>query len=259
MKAKIVAAALGLGMVVGSLVGVAQVDAAPGGGAKSVASSNFACDCETRVVTTSLNLRKGPGTNYEVIWVMQEGLEVQMDLQPSMHQNGFAHISWDNGENYGWASEQYLAEPGTGGGSSDDGGWGEENAHLDGVAEANSRVNFRSGPGTSHGVKYVIETGAKVGYTDLVVNGFRYVGHNGIDGWVHDDYIDPVGGYGVQPGTYATTTSNLNLREQPSTSSDIHLVIPEGAAVMVNVDNENGFRSVTYKGITGWAYEQYLG
>jgi uncharacterized protein YraI len=258
MKAKIVAAALGLGMVVGSLVGGTQVGAAPGGGAKSVATSNYACDCETKVVTSSLNLRKGPGTNYEVIWVMQEGLEVQADLRPEMHQNGFVHISWDEGENYGWAYEAYLADPGSGSGSSDDGDWGEDDAFLSGVAQTTSRVNFRTGPGTGYDVQLVIEEGAKLGYTDLVVNGFRYVGYTGIDGWVYDAYIDPVGGYGVQPGTYATTTSNLNLREQPNLGADVLLVIPDGGSVLVGAENENGFRAVTYNGITGWAYETYL-
>src|SRR5215212_9719812 len=107
VKAKIVAAALGLGIVVGSLVGGTQAGAAPGGGAKSSASKNYACDCQTMVVTSSLNLRKGPSTNDEILYVMPKGLKVQMDLQPGMHQNGFAHISWDEGENYGWASEDY--------------------------------------------------------------------------------------------------------------------------------------------------------
>jgi uncharacterized protein YraI len=259
MKAKLVAATLGIGMVVGSLVGGMQVDAAPGGRAKSVANSNYACDCQTMVTTTRLNLREGPSTNNKVLYVMPEGLEVQMDLQPGMHQNGFVHISWDEGENYGWAAEQFLAEPGSGGGSSDDGGWGEDDAFLEGVAEANSRVNFRSGPGTGYAVKYVIEAGDTMGYTDLVVNGFRFVGHNGNEGWVHDDYIDPAGGYGVQPGKYSTATSNLNLRAEPSLSADVLLVIPMGADVMVNVDNEGNFRSVTYNGVTGWAYETYLG
>ena len=112
MKAKIVAAALGLGIVIGSLVGVAQVDAAPGGSAKSSTTRNIACSCETKVTTSRLNLRSGPGTSYKVLVVMEKGEEVQAYTPPDLHQNGFVKVRYGN--NLGWASEQYLADPGTG-------------------------------------------------------------------------------------------------------------------------------------------------
>jgi uncharacterized protein YraI len=259
MKAKIVAATLGLGMVVGSLIGGTQAGATPGGGAKSSAASNYACDCETKVVTSSLNLRKGPGTNYEVLYVMKPGLEVQMDLNPDMHQNGFAHISWDNGENYGWAYESYLADPGSG--SSDDGGdlgdgWQEGDAEITGVGVVTTNVNFRSGPGTSYDVQFVIEQSSQIALTDVVVNGFRNVWASGYNGWVYDDYILNSDGY--FPGDNATTTSRLNLRAQPNLGAEVLLVIPDGASVLINDDEENGFRYVTYNGVTGWAWEAYL-
>ncbi len=113
MKATLVAAAIGFGMVVGSLVGGAGVDAAPQGKAGAGLTRNFACDCETKVTTSNLNLRSGPGTNYDVLLVMQKGVKLQAELNPDYHQNGFVKVSYGN--NYGWASEQYLADPGTGG------------------------------------------------------------------------------------------------------------------------------------------------
>jgi uncharacterized protein YraI len=257
MKAKIVAATLGLGMVIGSLIGGTQAGAAPGGGAKPVASKNWACDCETKVVTSRLNLREGPGTNYDVLEVMPEGLKVAVFLDPSLHQNGFARVAYDEGDTYGWAYEAYLADPGSSDGGSG-GGWGEDGADIVGVGSVETRVNFRTGPGTSYSVQYVLDSGSQLALTDLVVDGFRYVWHAGDDGWVCDLCITDDGGSGIDPGSTAHTTSNLNLRSQPYIGSNILLVIPDGGAVEVLAETQNGFRKVTYNGTTGWAYEAYL-
>ena len=54
------------------------------------------------------------------------------------------------------------------------------------------------------------------------------------------------------------TTSKLNLRAKPNTGSQVLVVIPNGAPVLAHAETQNGFRSVTYNGVTGWAYEAYL-
>jgi uncharacterized protein YgiM (DUF1202 family) len=58
--------------------------------------------------------------------------------------------------------------------------------------------------------------------------------------------------------TYFRTTTALNLRAKPSTSGKILLVIPAGARVKNLGDSSNGYRKVSYKGTTGWAYGTYL-
>lgn len=53
-------------------------------------------------------------------------------------------------------------------------------------------------------------------------------------------------------------TSALNLREMPNTSSKVLKVMPQGAKVTAMAQSENGFRSVVYGEIRGWAHEDYL-
>jgi uncharacterized protein YraI len=54
------------------------------------------------------------------------------------------------------------------------------------------------------------------------------------------------------------TTAALNLRAQPSTASQILLVIPYQAEVQAVGPEQNGFINVSYAGKTGWAHGDYL-
>ena len=258
MKAKIVASALGLGVVVGSLVGGTQVGAAPGGGAEPAVTRNYACDCETKVTTSALNLRSGPGTGYEVLLVMQAGVKLQAALDPDYHQNGFVKVAYGN--NYGWAAEEYLADPGTGG---DDIG-GDASYEIVGPGVTTDRVNFRSGPGFDYAVQFVVEEGTQVGISDEVVDGFRYVWYDGTDGWISDDYLAADDGSGsVDGGEYtilatATTNDSVNFRAGPGTGYEILDVLAEGTEVEMTDRDENGFRFVFVNGTSGWVYDEYL-
>lgn len=54
------------------------------------------------------------------------------------------------------------------------------------------------------------------------------------------------------------TTSALNLRQKPSTSSKVLLVMPEGALVQYLGEKSKGFFKVAYQGSWGWAHSDYL-
>ena len=58
-------------------------------------------------------------------------------------------------------------------------------------------------------------------------------------------------------GGYRTTV-NLNLRAQANTTAKVLAVMPKGSVVGVRGSSSNGFLPVTYGGINGWAYEDYL-
>src|SRR5262245_55351944 len=110
MKAKYLAATLGIGMLVGSLVGATSADAAPIGGARSVTVSRYEASGTAKQTTTDLNLRSGPGTDYDVLLVMPEGAEVWAadDGAPEGHQNGFVKVTYEGAA--GWAYEEYLVD-----------------------------------------------------------------------------------------------------------------------------------------------------
>lgn len=63
---------------------------------------------------------------------------------------------------------------------------------------------------------------------------------------------------GDQVAATAVATTDLNLRAQASTSSSILTVIPPGGTVTVTGANQNGFLPVTYNGLAGFAYADFL-
>ena len=54
------------------------------------------------------------------------------------------------------------------------------------------------------------------------------------------------------------TTTELNLRESPSTTARVLKVMPSGAYVTGSETIQAGFRRVSYLGTLGWAFDEYL-
>ncbi len=192
--------------------------------------------------TATVNLRSGPGTSYQVLQVVPAGASVMLYTGLQNNFRAVAHAGQD-----GWIYADYLT---SGGGQPTD-------PIIIGNAVTTTSLNLRSGPSSSHTVLRVMPQGATVQISATVQNGYRYVIHQGLAGWAYAAYLsqDPGGG---QPPSYKTTTVALNLREQPSTSARVLLVMPAGATVRISDQLSNGFRQVTYNGTTGWAYEAYL-
>jgi D-alanyl-D-alanine carboxypeptidase len=125
-----------------------------------------------------------------------------------------------------------------------------------GEARTSVNVNLRSGPSTGHAVLRVVSYGSAVNVSNTVQNGFRYVVHQGLAGWMADQYL--VWGTHQPPGETFTTTANLNLRAEPNLSARILLVMQSGSTVAGLDDWSNGFRKVSYNGTVGWAATAYL-
>jgi uncharacterized protein YraI len=192
--------------------------------------------------TDYLNLRSGPGTRHSVITVMPPKSIITLNAQ---EQHGYYSVNYDGRS--GWAHRDYLVPAGL----------ASEDPVIIGSARTTDDLNLRSGPGAGHQVMRVAAAGTWVEASDTVENGFRYVVHEGLAGWMADRYLSWTTD-GGQPAWYLTTTAALNLREDPSTSARIYLVIPEGSDVRAGDVVANGFRQVTYKGTTGWAHTGFL-
>jgi uncharacterized protein YraI len=71
-----------------------------------------------------------------------------------------------------------------------------------------------------------------------------------------------VGGLAVMPSAARAastqTIDDLNLRAEPALNAEILDVMPAGSSVEVTGDPENGFYPVSYGGLTGYAYGDYL-
>lgn len=191
--------------------------------------------------TVALNLRTGPSTNRRIILVLPKGARVQ-DL--GGNKNGFRQVSYRGTE--GWASLSFLVV---------DGGQSQDPV-ISGTAITTSAVNLRSGPSTGHQVRRVLANGTRVESSLTVQSGFRYVIHNGLAGWVYDDFLK-IEGDSPPAGTLVTTAA-LNLRAEPSLSATVLLVMHSGASVTPTGRGSGQFAQVVYKGTTGWAATAYL-
>ena len=199
------------------------------------------------LTTTDLNLREGPGTSYRVLAVIQRGAQV---IDHGVVQNDFRQVTFDGIR--GWASDAYLE-------------LGDQiPPHVDppiGTALTTVDLNLRAGPGSGYQVLRVMPRGSAVEITATVVNGYRYVLHQGLGGWAADQFLgtsvpgDPEPPYDPN---YATTTADVNLRVAPSLDAAVLMVVPSGSRVRLNPEFSNGFRGVDYNGAVGWIRADYL-
>ena len=186
-----------------------------------------------------------------MLLVMPTGASVTLNGSQS---NGYQNVTY-NGTT-GWAFGDYLTT-----GSVPTTPTPPPSTGATGPAKVTTSLNLRSGPGTSFGVVTVMPRGAVVSLTGETSNGYLGLTYNGASGYAAEQYLEigaaaPPASSGV--GTATVIDGTLNLRAQASTSSAVLLVLPDGAIVTLNGDEQNGFTSVTYNGTAGWAYSLYL-
>ena len=196
--------------------------------------------------TASLNLRTAASLSATIILVMPRGATVNTT---GSTQNGFSQLTYQG--TTGWASTQYLSI-----GSSP--GPVISNAWV-----VDGSLNLRSGPSTSNTVLLVMPNGAQVGVTGSPQGGFTPVRYSGTNGWAYSQYLSSTQpGSGNPPGQIISNAwvidGSLNLRSGPSTSTNVLLVMPNGAQVGVTGSPQSGFTPVRYNGTDGFAYSQYL-
>jgi uncharacterized protein YgiM (DUF1202 family) len=200
------------------------------------------------VNTEGARLRSGPGTSYSIVASLARGTEVRF-LADGGTANGYRwyKVLVLATSKEGFMASNLLSAPGSSTGT---------DPVIVSTATTTDYVNLRSGPSTSHQVLRVVAAGAAVQISNTVQNGYRYVIHNGLAGWIADQYLSSGGS---QPsGETFTTTSALNLRAEPSTSAKVLLVMPSGAVVKALAGTATGWRQVSYNGTTGWASTNYL-
>ena len=233
-------------------------------GAGDDGGNNGGGDGGTATVTSSLNLRAGPSTGDPVLAVMPAGASVTLTGNSA---NGFLSVTYNGIA--GWAYADFLS---TGGSPAPQPNPQPSpspapNPGGSGTATVTTGLNLRAGPSTNDAVLAVMPAGATVTLTGNSASGFLSVRYNGIDGWAYADLLSTGGGTPVPapspspaPGGSgtATVTTGLNLRAGPGTNNAVLAVMPAGATVTLTGDSSNGFLSVRYNGIDGWASSDYL-
>lgn len=256
-------------MVVGWLAFVPMGAAADAGAGTSTVTET----------TDELNLRAAPALNAEIITVLRPGATVEIT---GAAENGFYPVV--SAGQAGFAYGYYLSGVTASDDSVTPGGQAGETNVVAGP------VNFRTGPSTSDAVISVIPDGALVALTGDSANGFVSLTYTDRTGWAdaasvlgssapapveppvteetpvteepdppdesEDADIVPVGE--IVTGNATVVDGNLNLRTGPGTSYAVVTVIPDGVAVELRGEGQNGFLPVSFEGTTGWAAADFL-
>lgn len=206
--------------------------------------------------TAALNLRNGAGLTALVLTVMPEGTRVAIT---GAAQSGFAPVQY--GGIAGWASTDFLAI---------DGQTAPEPVAPDpgpsqGTTTVTEDLNLRAGPTTASTILAVMPAGTILAITGTADQGFLPVNYDGVAGWAYSAYLStggtPAGPAPAAPtagGGTSTVTDDLNLRSTASLDSAVLTMMPTGATVTLTGGSDNGFVSVRYGGIEGWAWAAYL-
>ena len=195
---------------------------------------------EPSTVVEHANIRSGPATTYPVVTVAPKGATVTLT---SLRRNDFYGVAYDG--KIGWVYGPLIAAS-----------LAPDDARLVGEAYATDSINLLSGPGNDHTALHAVASGSSLNVSNTVQDGFRYVVHDGVAGWMPDEAV----AWRTNGDTKSAlmTTTGLNLRAEPSMSSRILLTMPTGSRVTALHETSGGFRKVHFKGTTGWAATDYL-
>lgn len=191
-----------------------------------------------------VRLRESPGYDGAIITLFPEGTTLDVLDGPFEADDGSFWYEVSDGDVSGYMVADYLAHVGSSSG---------------GDTTTTSDLNLRAGPSTADEVIAVMPPGAAVTIDGEPENGFYPVTYRGTSGWAYGAWLDLGGDLGPAPAVgEAEVTSDLNLREGPSTSEDVLTVMMPGDVVEILGDPENGFYPVRFDGEEGWASEDWL-
>lgn len=122
-----------------------------------------------------------------------------------------------------------------------------------GKITASGGLILRDMPSTAGKVLLTIPQGSTVEITASQGQWYQTTVQNKT-GWISASYVTVVLTY--KQGII-TASGALNLRESPSTTSEILMKIPQGATVSIT-DDQNDWYKTTYQGTTGWIFKDYV-
>ena len=200
----------------------------------------------------SLNLRKGPGTEYRSLGTVHDGDHIDV----LRYGDVWSKVETDDGK-VGYIKNLYIEDGDTNYASGTD----YFDSHY--TAYTTASVNFRAGASTSTASMGTLSKGTKV--TVLGENGRFYLVKNsaGTQGFVSKTYISrtkPTGSTGSSSSsakTMTVTASYVNMRAGGGLSYSVVKVLPRGTVVTV-VTRGNYWTRVNYKGTLGWIKNTYL-
>lgn len=213
-------------------------------------------------VSSSLRIRSGASTSHSVIGYLYEGNTFDI-LGKS---GGWYKIS-SNGRT-GYISGDYVQVIGENSGSNND---NNSNNDLGGkvgqVINVSSSLRIRSGASTSHSVVGYLSNGEKFDIIGRSGDWYK-IKTRGTTGYVHKDYVKIIGQEednnssnnsesNSGRGKVINITSNLRIRNAPSTNSSVVGYLLEGQTFDI-LGKSGSFYKIRHNGTTGYIHQDYV-
>lgn len=202
------------------------------------------------VTGDSLRLRASASTDSAVLTTAVKGTDVAV-LEDQL--NGWYKVNLAGTE--GYMSAEYLSVS-----LQADADLGAGTLNTDG-----STLNLRAGPGTEYDILASIPANTALILTLTGIdNGWYKTSYNGVEGYIHSDYVTLNGGSDASAaqanlgtGILNTGGSSLNLRAGPGSDYEKLASIP-AHAVLTLTGSENGWYKTSYEGMEGYVSGDYI-
>ncbi len=198
----------------------------------------------------SLNVRKGPGTNYSVVTTLSGGTKVTVKST----EDGWSKIT--TGNTTGYVSSKYL----TSSKPSADNDSNETSTTK--YVESNISLNVRKGPGTNYSVVTTLSGGTKV-TVKSTEDGWSKITTGNTTGYVSSKYLTSSKPSADNDSNETSTTKyvesniSLNVRKGPGTNYSVLTTLSGGTKVTVK-STEDGWSKITTGNTTGYVSSKYL-
>jgi len=201
---------------------------------------------ETRVTTTDVNLRKGPGLSYGKVKVLPDNTTVILTGKVA---RGYTEVK--KGSSTGWIATQYLRRP-------------SGLPAVTGTRVATADLLIRTTSGADYKVVGEIAKGKTVSITGTTQSGRAQIIYNNAIRWVTAKYLStPVSTGPVAPGLpkvtgtrFATTT--LIIRSTPDANFQSVTEVGIGTALSITGVVKNARMQIVYDNAVRWVTAQYL-
>ena len=191
------------------------------------------------VTASTLNVRSGPGQNYNRIFTLSKDEKVTIK---SSSNGWYKIVNSKNRE--GWASSQYIKAS-------------EDTSVYDKKIVSVDRLNMRSGPSTSYRVLKILTKGTEVEIISTSGD-WSKVKCSGTTGYVKNEYLsNPSSNENNSTAIKYVKATSLNIRSGPSTSYSILGKLKLNDKVEV-LGETSTWSKINYNGNTAYVSSEYL-
>ncbi len=191
--------------------------------------------------TTRVNYRTGAGTSYKVAGTLSSGKEIEVEDGYSKSANGYTWKRFKmNGTNYYIASKYITKATSTSSSSSSISSSSSSSAKTYNTYKTTTRVNYRSGAGTSKSIKGTLKKNTSIqvekGYSKKA-NGYTWYRFkkSGKNYYIASKYVKKSSSSSSSSKTYNTykTTTRVNYRSGAGTSKSVKGTLKKGTKIQV--------------------------